>query len=344
MEYLDFASDSERELFDRFFGDEDLTEEELEKFEKLYSKLLQRQEKSSKDAKDFGPYWLEGIQGSLAEERRLSNSKKEILYNCQVRNARRTQAARLKALDYLSNPDSLDIKLSELWARYPSLEVYFEFSIQKIVKTNMRLLRSFVLFYYLNPELFPGYIKFLVEEELDFLLSTESFTKNQKIINEILAIRKIFLLNDKETSFCLLRNIYREENLDRWCTTAKKLLSSYQVIYIPKSRTKEKIRRRGYRESHSNKHKSKDQRGEVSMSREAQQLEETKRRIREKQALLFERRLDAFLALEDPNIDPAERKKIFNEILNPVEEQNEKILDSILEGSQSIKEKENKKT
>lgn len=73
------------------------------------------------------------------------------------------------------------------------------------------------------------------------------------------------------------------------------------------------------------------------MSTEAQILEETLLRIKQKQALLFERRLDAFLALEDPDIPQAERKKIFNQILDPVQEQDESDLDSLLEQPQILK-------
>jgi hypothetical protein len=136
-----------------------------------------------------------------------------------------------------------------------------------------------------------------------------------------LIIRKLFLLLEKDLAIHILYSLYKEDNLKRWYQTTELLVKKYKVVKIQYVEVKEKVRRRGHRSSHSNKRITKDQRGEVKMSKEARELEEIKLRIRKKQAILFERRLDAFLAMEDSNLPLAARKEIFNALLDPVEEQ-----------------------
>lgn len=295
---------------------EELSPEEFARAAELQSQII------SKDAKDFGPYWLEKVQGSLAQERQQSFSQKIQTYNQKVFEARKylNASGQIYAKNYFSNPDLLDIKLSELWARYPSLQISFNLNIQELTQSNTRLLRGFVVWFYLQENL-SKYIVYEIEEQLDHLTRTDGYPKNQKVLKEILIIRKIFHVLDRDLAIHFLYSIYRKENLDKWLQTAETLIRKYKIIKIPDIKVKEKVRRRGYRESHSNKHKSKDWRKEVMMSKEARTLEEIKNDIRRKQALLFERRLDAFLALEDSNLPLNRRKEIFNSLLDPIEEE-----------------------
>lgn len=61
------------------------------------------------------------------------------------------------------------------------------------------------------------------------------------------------------------------------------------------------------------------------MSRENQELEETKTRIKLKQAKLFEERLDRYLQLESREIPSSERKRIFQSLLEPEEDSTDTI-------------------
>jgi hypothetical protein len=284
---------------------------------------LKQWEIKSKDAKDFGPSWLEGVQGSLAEERRQNQIQKVKAYNDLIAKARKFDYAQgqLFADKFFTNPGLLDIKLSELWVRYPSLTISYNFNIQQLTRSSTRLLRGFVIWFYQQENL-SEYIKYEIESQLDTLLLTDNkYPKNQKVLKEILIIRKLFLFLEKDLAIHILYSLYKEDNLKRWYQTTELLVKKYKVVKIQYVEVKEKVRRRGHRSSHSNKRITKDQRGEVKMSKEARELEEIKLRIRKKQAILFERRLDAFLAMEDSNLPLAARKEIFNALLDPVEEQ-----------------------
>lgn len=313
--------------FKRYLDDEgDLICDSLLELEELSADdidlIAKKQwEIKSKDAKDFGPSWLQGVQGSLAEERQQSQIKKVEAYNDLVRKARKFDylTGQLFANKYITNPGLLDIKLSDLWVRYPSLTISFEFNVQKLTQSNTRLLRGFVIWFY-HQENLSEYIKYEIESQLDRLLLEDEYPKNQKILKEILIIRKLFILLEKDLALHILYSLYKEDNLKRWIRTTESLLRGYKVVKVQYVTVKEKVRRRGHRSSQSNKHKSKDQRGEVIMSNEARELEEIKQRIKKKQAILFERRLDAFLAMEDSNLPITERKKIFNALLDPVED------------------------
>lgn len=57
------------------------------------------------------------------------------------------------------------------------------------------------------------------------------------------------------------------------------------------------------------------------MDESTQSLEEIKQRILKKQALLFEQRLDRYLRLEDPDLPPDQKKKIYLSLLEPATSQ-----------------------
>lgn len=283
-----------------------------------YEDLLKKQESSSKDAKDFGPYWLEKVQGSLAEERRKPSPNKDLAYNKQVSKARRTSRQDpLSLKDFLVQPEKLNIKLSLLWSLYPSLQIFVDLDVQKITKRSSRHLRSFMIYFYHHNQDFPSWVKWLIEENFDKILRGEDCSCiSPRILMELKAIRYIFLVLGSTEGFLQLTQIYSKKNLDHWEEVAEELISSYtNLINIPVRRVRQKVWKRGYKESHSNKHKSKDQRGEVAMSTEGRSIEEIKQSILKKQAILFERRLDEFLQLSNEELSQTEKKEIFRNLL-----------------------------
>lgn len=213
--------------------------------------------------------------------------------------------------------------MSDLEALCPSHTIDLRFNIQNLTKSNQKLLRSFLVFYYTSEV--PDWISFLIEEELDSILSTERVESGGKIFKENLIIRQTFSLLGKELGTQILKSVYSERNLEIWYNTGKKLSSSFEVVRIPISNPKPVVRRRGHKGSSSNPRISKDQSKEVKMSRENQELEETKTRIKLKQAKLFEERLDRYLQLESREIPSSERKRIFQSLLEPEEDSTDTI-------------------
>lgn len=286
--------------------------------ERAWLAQLRRQDRESKDAKDFGPYWLEGIQGSLAEERRKSKPNGEHAYNSKVKSAWRLLKKSQQPLGkFFISPDIYNIQLSELWSLYPDLTVSLQVDLTKIVRRKSSLLRNFLIYYYTHPDKFHSWIKMEIEEEIDRCLRQEdTFRISPRLLQEMKAIRKIFLVLGKDEGLFLLHQIYSEENLRRWIASIEGIFAeNYLPFYIPQSHTAEKVRRRGYKESHPNKRKSKNQEGEINMSSDARTLEEIRESILKKQAILFEKRLDEFLRLEDPEIPQVVKKQMFREIV-----------------------------
>ena len=264
----------------------------------------------------FSPYWLETVVGSLAEERRNSRTKSYRIYNLKARKASNFAKEHFSLLQLLDQPDHFLIKLSDLEALYPSLTVFFRINIQELTQSNQRLLRSFLLFYY-QQEVDP-WIKYLIEESLDKILTKERFlTNKEKVFRENFIIRQTFQLLGKDQGLQTIKNIYSDQNLLRWYKTGENLVKQYCCVKIPSVYLKERIRRRGYKESSSNNPKrSKDQGRRVKESMENRTLEEIKQEILRKQAILFERRLDSYLQLEDPNIPKSKKKEIFSNLVH----------------------------
>lgn len=280
--------------------------------------VVEWDESMSLDAKDFGPYWLDGVQGSLSEERRNSTSRKVVLYNSQVKKARSFNRSKpLTLRDLLNNLRALDLKLSELWSLYPSLEIRFSINVSNLTKRSSKLLRCFLIYFYSHNSEFPKYINYEIELEFERILESEERNPiSPQILQELRAIRYFYLTLGSPEADVLLEQLYSKENLERWIELGSKLVDGYRdLIQIPYIRLKPKVQRRGYRESHSNKRKSRDQRLEVAMSTEVRTIEEIKASILKKQALLFEKRLDSYLAMTDQDIPLSERREIFRSIV-----------------------------
>lgn len=258
------------------------------------------------------PYWLESVVGSLAEERRKSSSKSFRNYNRLVLKARNQFRSEFSVHKLKLHPENFYIKLSDLEALYPSLTYQLEFNLQELTQSKQRLLRSFLFYFYSND--FPEWFIFLVEEELDKLLPVGKVANGGKVFKENLIIRQTFLLLGRQSGLQLLSEVYSEENIERWKHTGECLCTHYSLVKLPKANLKDKVRRRGYKETSSNKHKQKSMEGVVNMSTEARDLEEVKRRIKLKQAELFEKRLDRYLEIES-ELSSQKRKEIFYSLL-----------------------------
>lgn len=131
----------------------------------------------------------------------------------------------------------------------------------------------------------------------------------------------------------LLEKIYSKSNIAKYIELGRSLIfnSRTQIVKIPRYSVKNKVQRRGYHETSSNKHKSKSQEERVMKSEENLEYERTIESIKLKQAKLFEQRLDAYLELVESGITDARKKELFSDLLVP------KLEKSI---SQSIEEQE----
>lgn len=337
MKYLD--------LLESTYTKEDLcVPSDSEDFKKsqgrrIYDKTIQSEERAKGHAADGdgspSPFWLESIRGSTSLERSSSGPKNFESYNRKVRKARKLANKELTLENLLLRENEFLMKLSALEARYPSTTFEFYVNIQDLVKSNMKLLRSFLI-YYIQIEVSP-WIEFLIEEGLDRILKQEKLKSGGKTFRENYIIRQTYILLGKPECLQLLRRIYSEDNLSKWYRTGKNLSKSSEVIKIPYARVKEKVRRRGYHESSTNKFKTKSfqkRRKEspvmVNKSPEAQELEQTRERILLKQAKLFEQRLNRYLEIESSETTPEKKKELFNSLVEA-----EFLEDQFTETSQS---------
>lgn len=84
----------------------DLDSKDPEYFKYTYEEFWKEQP----DAKDFGPSWLDGIQGSLAEERLTSRNRLKKELTLQRRKLRPFLRGN-SLLKFASDPESITIKL-----------------------------------------------------------------------------------------------------------------------------------------------------------------------------------------------------------------------------------------
>jgi hypothetical protein len=223
--------------------------------------------------------------------------------------------------------------LSEFWARYPSNTYEFGIHLQRVLQSNSRLYRAFVIWFYDHQEVIPKWLIAEIEEQLDLILTDKTANQKGQIHKEAVSIRLSAKMLSRRNYEALLTSVYSQRNLSKWKETIEKILDSKaaSMCYFHTAEPKTKVRRRGYRESHSNKHKSKNQKGEVLMSRENRSLEEIRESILKKQMILFEQRLDHFLQIQDQDIPPDQRKELFVELGNsfPTNPTQEDILNQL---------------
>lgn len=309
-----------------------LLKSSLEEIEEMdlnsYLYLLQEEEFPTDKEGNPTPTWLETVLGSTSEERRNSKPKSYQSYNRQVSKARRTLSSDFSLDKLLTNEEEYIIQLSVLEARFPTLTWYRGINVQELCQSKMKLLRSFLLYYY-SLEVSP-WIEMEIEESLDLILTKERLQSGGKTFRECFAIRQIFILCGRTIGMEILSQIYSKENIQRWIRTGKSLAISAQTVKIPYANPKTKIRRRGNRGSSTNNLKMKffnsKRKGDpvmVTKSPESQELEEIKQRILKKQAILFEQRLDSFLQITSPSVPISQKRELFNQLVEINEEESQ---------------------
>lgn len=255
----------------------------------------------------LSPVFLETTLGSLSEERRTSRTRNYKKLNKLIGKTYRRFGSKLQMSNLISQPESFNIKLSELVAWCPSHQLSCElrWNIQTKVRSNTRLLRSLLVFC-INSEIdfTENYYLWTFFEELKAYCATFQEREGQ-VSKEIFSIYRL-LIGLQDLSLCkdFLGKVYSESNIRVWSKTGENLFLGLSFFHISYINVKEKVRRRGYHETHSNKNKSKDQRGEVQMSQESRDLEQIKESIKIKQALVFEKQLDLILQSYDQDIEP----------------------------------------
>lgn len=297
------------------------------------------------------PLFLMGVVGSTAEERQESTKRSYTSFNklCDRFNEKYNNLFNLNYL--LSNPEDFIERLASVEGEYPTLGLNLSINLQALTGDRIKDLRSFLV-YYLSFESIPPWIAYLIDEQLDRLLvSTEivrgsisakvgknenidaeyelyensytrrriKYTQSSQRYLECLTIYKTYTLLGREHANLLLEGIYGKNTLEVWKMKAKNKASSFVTVRAKKIIIKDRIRRRGNSHSSSDPNSLRSQKGRLSKMIQKEQevinLEEQIERIKRKQAALFERRLDAFLALEDTSLTREERRIAFKSIL-----------------------------
>lgn len=297
------------------------------------------------------PFFLQSVVGSLAEERRTSSPRSYFVYNRKVRNFHQKFSNYFNLHYLFSNCADFLEKLASVEGEYPDLGLALNINLQKLTGDRIKGIRSFLI-YYISLEEVPPWIEYLVNEQLDRLLSEkdvirgnikckvdskadipdkfvvygETYTRryieykqsSQRFI-ECLTLYKSYLLLGRHQAKQLIEQLYSRTTIEVWRKQAERAARNLDLVRISQIHVKEKIRRRGNSHSSSDPNSKRNQRRKVNemmkKEEEVRILEETILRIKSKQAKLFEKRLDAFLALEDTSLSKEERRLLFNSIL-----------------------------
>jgi hypothetical protein len=300
------------------------------------------------------PLFLQGTVGSLAEERKQSSDlqKKKVRdYNKERSKVLRKfpELCSTSLFNFLTNPSETLERLASVRSEYPSVDLDLNLNIGTLILQKVSLLRNFLIWYLYQTNI-PKWIEFLIFQELDRLLVPEKLvegnvslyeqvqdeqtgenvrktrdtpkvriTYTSQKYKEALIIYKLLTIRGREETLKIVETIYSKDNLKKWYETGLSLVTTFKVISIPRAKFKEKIRRRGYSRSSMDPNSLNAQKGRlekmISKSQQNQEYEETIERIKLKQAQLFERRLDAFLALEDDSLPVEAKKEVFSSLL-----------------------------
>lgn len=243
---------------------DDLTRQELEELLEHNEQAERYLEENSLDAKDFGPYWLQGVQGTLAEERKKSTGRlgKDLKEFKQVQKLNLKN--RITLFDLLScssttgqvtteekrsGIDLLEDRLSHLGARYPSvpgLGIYVKGLSSLEGKSPGK--KAFDLMFWIvsKPDL-KSYYKFILFEKLGKLILNQ---RNQgKWMQNCTTLLVLSGLNEVAYDFGveLLENQSAiRDSLKRGEALARKI---YFQFYDNTNPYSPKVRRRGYSRS-----------------------------------------------------------------------------------------------
>lgn len=259
--------------------------------------------------------------------------------------------------NFLTNPNEMLAKLASLRSSYPNLTLDVNVNVGTIIKQKVSLIRSFLI-WYLSLKEVPKWIDWMICQEFDRILlpekliqgsipslrrkgeedqreegsgETEQYSPkirlsyNSQKFREALALYSLYQIIGREETWSLITEIYSEQTLKQWKQTGESLARSHCVVTIPRYTVREKVRRRGYAHSSTDPNSLRSQKGRIikmiNQEQEVQELEDTISRIKLKQAQLFEKRLDALLALQ-AEVPKEIKKEVFNHLIGetiPVE-------------------------
>lgn len=259
---------------------------------------------------DSGQYLgnlLEGIEGSLIEERQKSHSKNYIKLTKQYNELNRKYSIQFSEID--KNPNSIETKLAEISALHPNLNVELRLGgIGRILgKDQYKKIKNILL--YIEYSDLSGYLKLILNECFVKLIPS-GLTKG--IAAELQFLGQILMYPDEQKRN-LLSKIYSKNNLKSQIETGKFLVNLNLFFqFFPSGRVEVPKTKRGYNDKGSMSLESERER-KIAMTEIEEEIDLKRQKIILKQLELFERNLDKLLEIETSD---SSRKTIKNIIKN----------------------------
>jgi hypothetical protein len=164
-----------------------------------------------------------------------------------------------------------------------------------------------------------------ISSEKEYCTPRIVLSYNSQKFREALAIYSLYQTIGREQTWEFINQIYSEKTIEVWIKIGKNLALNHCALTIPRYAVREKVRRRGYAHTSNDPNSLRSQKGRISKmmtnEQEIQELEATISRIKVKQAQLFERRLDALLAIQS-EIPKEIKREVFQSLVGntlPVE-------------------------
>lgn len=272
-------------------------------------------QKQSPDAADFGPYWLEGTQGSLSAERARDFSVQRIR-KLEKEYRRLNDRYRISIPEILQNPQLLNIKLSEFGSAHPDVLLNIKIKgLAKVFEGKGRFSRMTSVFIYLTTQEIPEWLfEYLFSETFNRLARLKKFGNPR--FNEYLRIYEFYRMLTREQYQEVIKQIYYSSSIVEMRRNAKRYLSSLTLDFCSTSSLKIKIRRRGY--AHSAKQSTQSEKERMKSMKEIEfENEQLRQRILNKQLKLFEKNLDTLLQITSDDIPKATKQSLLrSEILD----------------------------
>lgn len=244
------------------------------------------------EEEEFLGLLLEGVKGSLAEERR---SRQPRNFNLNLKKIRSlNQKFKVTVQETILKPSLLEKKLAEIAADNPTFPLEFKIrGWNRILgKDQYRKIKNMLLT--LEFKEIPNWLKFLIQEPLLKLVPRRA---EPGIQAELVFLVKILSLPETQ-KFQVLEKLYSQNNLKQQIEAGTKLFCSLSWQIFSDQRVKTPERKRGYTDKGSTSLKSERERKKCLMEQN-QELEILRKKILKKQMLLFERNLDQLLQLDE---------------------------------------------
>lgn len=252
---------------------------------------------------------LEGVEGSLSEERASRRPKN---YNRIVRELRSlARSTSLRYSDVRQNPDLIQIRMAKIAASIPKYNgVDFRVTgVEKILgKNQYKKIKNMLLYVMILDD---DWLKFLLQE---YLLKFVPSGPQIGIRAELQFLAKIAILPVEERRTILSR-IYSLHNLEKQIETGLDLMERFiSFQFIDTKSVKQRQRPRGY-EDKGNYRPISEKRRKQSMKEISQEIERTREAILLKQMKIFEETLDKILKIQD-----CSNRRIVKQIIQNQEE------------------------